>query len=45
MPLLGTKARKRILVLTNRVVHDRFVASKYGKVAEELGIEFRHVSA
>jgi hypothetical protein len=43
--LLGTKARKRILVLTNRVVYRRFIASKYGKVAKELGIDIRHVPA
>lgn len=41
--LLGTRAKKRILVLTNQEVYRRFISSKYGKVATALGIDIQYV--
>ncbi len=39
--LLNAKAGTPIFVLTNRVIHDKFIKTEYGKVAEERGIDIR----
>ena len=41
--LAHSRAKKRFFVLTDETVYGRFRASQYGKAAQALGIEIRHL--
>jgi hypothetical protein len=42
--LLTAKRARKILVLTNKTVCQKFKASKYGKAAQMLGVEIENVN-
>lgn len=43
--LAQRNAKKRIFVLTDETVYNRFQGSQYGKAAQALGIEIRRIQA
>jgi hypothetical protein len=42
--LAAQNATTRIFALTDKTVHERFLATEYGKASKMLGIDIQHVS-